>query len=68
MKIKVGGTAKAAVQMDNDLRDEGMGVIRCADRGDTLVIHEIRNNGTLVVSKQGNEYQFVCALDEISDT
>jgi hypothetical protein len=65
MHIKLGGTVRAAVNMDNDLRDEGMGLIRCCNRGDMLTIHETRNNGKLCVSKVGDEFRFICALHEI---
>ncbi len=64
--IEVGGIVRAAVDLDNDLRDEGMGVIRCARQGDRLTVHDIRDNGTFVVSKVNNEYPFICTQDEIT--
>lgn len=64
MIVKVGGKVKAAVQMDNDMRDEGMGLIHCANKGDTLVIHAIPRGGVLTVSKESSDYQFNCSLTE----
>lgn len=65
MNIVIGGTVKAAVQMENDMRDEGMGVILCANKGDDLIIKEIRHNHTLVVARSVDGYEFVCGLAEI---
>ena len=68
MIVKVGGKVKAAVQMDSDMRDEGMGLIHCANKGDTLVIHAIPRGGVLTVSKENSDYQFSCSLTEVCES
>ncbi len=68
MIVKVGGKVKAAVQMDNDMRDEGMGLIHCANKGDTLVIHSIPRGGVLTVSLENSDHQFNCSLAEVCES
>lgn len=42
--MKVGEIVKANIYMDNDLRDEGMGLQFCAKAGDRLEITDIDIN------------------------
>lgn len=65
--VRVGGKVKAAVKMENDMRDEGCGVILCADVGDELVVKAIKRNGLLVVSRSVDGYEFICGLTEITN-
>lgn len=68
MIVSVGGKVKAAIRMENDMRDEGLGVILCAEKGDELVVKEIRHgNGLFVVSRSSDGYEFVCGLNEITN-
>lgn len=66
LNIHVGSKVKAAVRMENDLRDDGMGVTLCADKGDILVVHEIPRPGVISVSLESSRYQFNCSLSEIT--
>ena len=67
MNIKLGGKVFAAVRMENDMRDEGLGVILCADKGEELIVKEIKRNNLLVVSRSNDGYDFICGLNEITD-
>ena len=67
MIVKVGSTVKAAVQMDNDMRDEGMGLINCANKGELLTVHEISRDGSLIVSRKDQDYKFGCLLSEVCE-
>jgi len=68
MIVKVGGTVKALVQMENDLRDEGMGVTLCAEKGDILDVHEILRGEWLIVSRKNHSYKFGCKLSEVCES
>ena len=67
LNIQVGSKVKAAVKMENDLRDEGMGVIHCANKGDILIIHDIPRSGVVSVSLENSSHQFNCSLSEITE-
>lgn len=61
--IKRGDKVKAAVDMVNDQRDRGMGLIHCAKAGDTLHVLYGGPNEYRVRNKDG--YSFCCYLSEI---
>lgn len=67
VRVRVGGKVKAAVKMENDMRDEGCGVVLCANIGDHLIVKEIKRNGLLVVSRSSDGYEFICGINEISN-
>ena len=69
MIVKLGGTVKALVDMDCDLQDDEIGIIKCADKGDLLTVHEINRGGWLLVSRQHqNANKFGCRLDEVCES
>lgn len=67
VRVSVGGKVRAAVKMENDMRDEGCGVILCADVGEELFVKEIKRNGLLVVSRSADGYEFICGMTEITN-
>lgn len=44
-RFQVGSEVRAAVDCDSDLREDGMGVERCASKGEALVVRKVTQNG-----------------------
>lgn len=61
--IKRGDKVKAAVDMVNDQRDHGMGLIHCAKAGD--ILHVLYGEGNELRVKNEDGYSFYCYLSEI---
>lgn len=68
--IKVGMKVRALVTMDNDMVDNGYGIERCADIGDTLIVRGIGvgyRNCISVSHKPAPDYTFCVAPAEIEE-
>lgn len=66
-RFQVGNIVRAAVDCDSDLREDGMGVERCAGKGEMLVVRRLTQNGYEVSHPHIHDRTFHVAEHEIEE-
>lgn len=64
----IGQRVRALVHMENDLRDDGMGIEHCASKGDVLVVRRISGgivNSVIVSHEHITDRSFCAAPGEL---
>lgn len=67
-ELTVGMRVRALIHMDSDLTDDGMGIQRCANKGDELIIRRVDSGykNCIAVSHENiTDRAFCVAPDEI---
>lgn len=65
-RYAVGQKVKAKIQLINDLRDDGMGVILCAEQNEVCVINKVKEEWYTVHTEKDKKYLFNALHSELS--
>lgn len=64
-RYQKGQKVKAKIQLENDLRDDGMGIELCAKQGDILIIRGVREKWYAVSHEHITDRAFNASHDEL---